>query len=68
MDNRQNKSSAMVVDLAISNAMVHGTIAGARVLLNFGLPMVLVRRVLLNPDKRRKVPLSTPQGGVTPSV
>ena len=53
MHTRSDRLAALQVDLAINLSSSHGVAAGARALFEFGLPLEVARRVLLNPELRR---------------
>jgi hypothetical protein len=54
MHTRTDRLAALQVDLAINLAASHGVAAGARALFEFGLPLELAHRVLLQPALRRR--------------
>lgn len=64
MTKRTDRLTAFYVDLAISKVASCGVAAGARALLEMGLPLELARRVLLRPALRRgtgAAPAAQPQ-------
>ena len=59
MRKRSDRLTATHVDLAINLAAIRGVAAGARALVEQGVPIEVAHRVLLQPGLRRRVPRST---------
>lgn len=53
MTKRTDRLTAFYIDLAVNLAGSHGVAAGARMLLQLGLPVELAHRVLLRTQERR---------------